>query len=185
MNALLNAAWDAECDEPSDKLVLVYLADRANVNSKAWPHLPKIAKHTGLGLRTIVEAIKRIEARGHVTVTRAPGYSNSYIVHPGKDAPAPAATAPVPRSHVPSAATARVPVPPRHQHPNLQLTPRGTGKASPRFKREDWQLIRDEEALKKRIQTEAESCNPDRDLIEALKVKRRAVHDEMKGQAQQ
>ncbi|HEY5504108.1 MAG TPA: helix-turn-helix domain-containing protein [Sedimentisphaerales bacterium] len=48
MNALINAAWDAECDEPSDKLVLVYLADRANTVSRAWPHMKTIIRDTGL-----------------------------------------------------------------------------------------------------------------------------------------
>ncbi|MGH7953565.1 MAG: helix-turn-helix domain-containing protein [Limisphaerales bacterium] len=79
MNALLNAAWDAVCDEPSDKLVLVYLADRANTKSKAWPHLPTIARHTGLGRSTIIEAVKRLEARGHLTVTRQQGCRNYYL----------------------------------------------------------------------------------------------------------
>ncbi len=76
-----------------------------------------------------------------------------------------------------------MPAQPLRQQPNLQGTLRGTSKPSPRFKREDWQLVRDEEALTKRIKTEAESCQPDKALIEALKVKRRNVRDEMKGQS--
>jgi DNA-binding transcriptional MocR family regulator len=181
VNALINAAWIAECDEPSDKLVLVYLSDRANVNSKAWPHLPTIARQTGLGRRTVIEAMKRIEARGYVTVTRELGCSNSYIIHPVKDALTGAATALVRRTHATGAATAPLPVQPRHQHPNHHGISKGTGKAAPRFKRENWKLLRDEESLTKRIKSEAESCNPDKDLIEALKTERRNIRDEIKG----
>ena len=182
MNALLNAAFDAECDEPSDKLVLVYLADRANVNGKAWPHLPTIVRHTGLGRSTIIEAIKRIEARGHLTVGRKAGCSNRYLIHPVTDARARPATRPVRLADASSPATRPLPVQPQDQHPNLHGTSKGNGKPAPRFKREGWQQLRDEKALKDRLTTERESCSPDKALIESLKLQLREVRDEMKGQ---
>lgn len=181
MNALLNAAWDAECTEPSDKLVLVNLADRANVNGKAWPHLPTIVRQTGLGRRTIIEATKRLESLGHLTVERKAGCSNRYIVHPKMDARASAAKAPVQPPHGRRAATAPLPVQPRHQHPNPNGTFKGNGRPAPRFKREGWQLLKDEKALRDRLDSERESCSPDKPLIEALKLKLREVRDEMKG----
>jgi DNA-binding transcriptional MocR family regulator len=181
VNALLNVAWDAACVEPSDKLVLVYLADRANVNSKAWPHLPTIARQTGLHRRTIMRALERLEAHGHMTVERKAGCSNRYTVHPTKDAPTGVTKSPVTQCHVTGVTKSPLPVTPRHQHPNPHRTINGTGKTSPRLKRENWQLLRDEESLTKRIKSEAEACNPDKDLIEALKTERRNVRDEMKG----
>ena len=154
MNALLNAAWDAECTEPSDKLVLVYLADRANLNGKAWPHLPTIARQTGLGKRTIIEVIKRLESRGHLTVERKAGCSNRYVVHPKVDARAGAAKAPAAAarercSH--GTATSAATAPTSEPHGTIK----GNGRLAPRFKRENWQLLRDEKALKERLGSRA------------------------------
>jgi Helix-turn-helix domain len=182
LNACVNSAWKAKCDEPSDKLVLIYLADRANPTGKAWPHLPTIVRQTELGRRTVIEAIKRLEVRGHLTVTRAVGCSNSYIVHPVTDALTSAATAPVQQPHVTSAATAPLPVPPPHQHPNPHGTPKGTGKPAPKLKLEWWQLDRDEKSLTERIRKELGKDNPDKKLVESLKSKREKVRAEMKGQ---
>lgn len=64
----------------------------------------------------------------------------------------------------------------------IKLTTRTEGKPAPRSKREGWQQLRDEKALKERLEAERESTNPDRELIESLKIKLRAVRDEMKGQ---
>jgi DNA-binding transcriptional MocR family regulator len=182
VNALLNAAWKADCAEPSDKLVLVYLADHANRASRAWPHLPTIARQTGLGRSTIIEAVKRLESRGHLTVSRRQGCSNSYTVHPCGDAP----TSPVPKPVQPPVVTrptiGLLPVQPQDQQPNHHGTFRGTGKTVPKFKRATWQLLRDEKNLKERLESEKESCNPDRELIESLKVELRKVRAEMKGQ---
>jgi hypothetical protein len=82
MNSLLNAAWQAECDEPSDKLVLIYLSDRADAKGKAWPHVTTIAKQTGLSRGIVLNALQRIEARRHISVSRRNGCSNSYLVDP-------------------------------------------------------------------------------------------------------
>jgi DNA-binding IclR family transcriptional regulator len=86
VNALVNAAWQAACDEPSDKLVLVYLSDRANTKGNAWPHLPTIARQTGLSQRTIIRATDRLESLGYITVDRKQGCSNRYRIHPMLDA---------------------------------------------------------------------------------------------------
>ena len=82
LNAILAKAWEAQCDESSDKLVLVYLADRANANGKAWPHVPTIVRDTGLGRSTVIESMKRLESRKHVSVSRRRGCANKYTVHP-------------------------------------------------------------------------------------------------------
>lgn len=75
-----------------------------------------------------------------------------------------------------------LPVSPCHQHPNHQGTSKGNGQPAPRLNRENWQLLKDEAALTARIKTEAESCNPDKALMDSLKAARRKVRDEMKGQ---
>jgi hypothetical protein len=57
------------------------------------------------------------------------------------------------------------------------------GKESPLArKREPWQLLKDETALRKRIADEREKVKPDKDLIESLKTDLRQVRAEMKGQ---
>ena len=51
---------------------------------------------------------------------------------------------------------------------------------SPPRKRENWQLLKDEQALTDRIKKEAEACKPDAGLIAALKGQRQKIRDEMK-----
>lgn len=123
MNALINAAWTAECDEPSDKLVLVYLADRANAVSRAWPHMKAMVRDTGFSRRTISASLYRLEAREHLTVSRRQGCSNSYTVHPKSRPQTGAMVAPVkiePVQPLPAtgATIAHEPVQPLHQQPN-------------------------------------------------------------------
>lgn len=161
--------------------MLVYLSDRANATHRAWPHLPTIARQTGLHRRTIIRATERLEALGLITVERKPGCSNRYIIHTSKDARAGDTKSPVTPRHVTGDTTPPPPVTPRHQHPNHQGTHKGNGQPSPRFKRENWQLLKDEKALRDRLEAERESCKPDPQLIESLKASLRAVRTEMKG----
>jgi Helix-turn-helix domain len=181
LNALIEAAWKTKCEAPSDKLVLVYLADRANKNSHhARPHLPTIVRETGLGRSTVIFSIQRLEWRGDLTVSRKKGCANSYFVHPKAGARTSPAKRPVQQSDASRPMAELLPVQPLDQHPNHSGTVGGTGSKSPTRKREFWQLQRDEKSLTDRIKTECESCKPDKELIEALKEERRKVRGEMK-----
>ncbi len=75
-------SWLAECETPADKLVLVHLCDRANKQKRAWPSIPSIARACGMSDRGVELCLKRIEAGGHMTVTRKDGSRNRYLMHP-------------------------------------------------------------------------------------------------------
>ena len=94
----------------SEKLVLLALADKANVRkgNTAWPSIASISKLTGLSERTVQGAIKTLCASGNITRREVIGKGAVYTVHPRSDCtPAnaappqnlqdtPAATAPKP-----------------------------------------------------------------------------------------
>ena len=92
---LISAAWPVQVS-PSSKLILVFLADRANpANDDAcWPSVAYIVKHTGLSERTVQTHLQLLERAGHITMEPRKGTSTNYIVHPRKDC-APEETAPV------------------------------------------------------------------------------------------
>lgn len=56
----MNAAWKVQC-EPSQKLVLLALADHANDETwKCWPSLGHLHKKTGLNRRTVSRCIQSL-----------------------------------------------------------------------------------------------------------------------------
>jgi len=58
--AAITAAWKVDC-EPTQKLVLLALADHANDETwKCWPSLGHLHKKTGLNRRTVSRAIKAL-----------------------------------------------------------------------------------------------------------------------------
>jgi hypothetical protein len=60
-------AWDAEGLSPTQKLVLVKLADNANDDGYCWPSLPYLMKHTCLSNSAVRTAIRQLEEAGLVT----------------------------------------------------------------------------------------------------------------------
>lgn len=65
-NALIDRAW-ALAVSSTDKIVLLYLADRANVAGTCWPSVATIAAKTSLSDRAVQIAIKRLEGGGHLS----------------------------------------------------------------------------------------------------------------------
>jgi uncharacterized protein YdcH (DUF465 family) len=63
------------------------------------------------------------------------------------------------------------------------IPPNKSGKNSG-FKREYWQLLKDEQSLNERIKHESTRNKPDKELMEALKKQRIQVREEMKSGAQ-
>jgi hypothetical protein len=179
LNSLLNEAWKAVCDEPSDKLVLIYLADRANTKGQAWPHLPTISRETGLCKRTIMRTIERLATRGHLVVERKAGCSNRYTVHPVSHAHRGDTKSPVTLNGATRDTESPQPVTQSHQHPNPKGTIRERGRISPHRKRATWQLLRDEKSIKERLDSERESCKPNKALIESLRTELGKVRAEM------
>jgi hypothetical protein len=67
-NRFLTAAWKAETQHPSHKLVLARLADSANEDGEAWPKVATVAKDTGLSHRQVIRVTHDLEAVGLIRI---------------------------------------------------------------------------------------------------------------------
>lgn len=68
---------------PSDKLLLLALANYADAELRCWPSHSTLAEDTGLSQRTILTAFKRLEAAGIITRTlrhRPDGSRNTDVI---------------------------------------------------------------------------------------------------------
>ena len=70
-------AWSKNVT-PSQKLVLLSLADRADETHECRPSIARLEHDTGLYRETIMEAISDLEKAGFLTVSRKPGCGNRY-----------------------------------------------------------------------------------------------------------
>ena len=77
----MSAVWDANIP-PSEKLVLLALADCANDEGHCWPSAATLARKSGQGERTVRRAIQSLVAKGHLTQNPRNGTSPTYLVHP-------------------------------------------------------------------------------------------------------
>lgn len=85
-NELLNAAWQIAGLRPTEKLVLVRLADRANGDGKCWPSLDGIATDCNINRATVIRAIQQLERMGHIEIDKGGGrrINNRYLVLKGR-----------------------------------------------------------------------------------------------------
>lgn len=67
---------------PTQKAVLVSLADNANDHGECWPSIPTIMARTCLGERTVHGAIKWLEQHGALKADRSNGRHTRYVVTP-------------------------------------------------------------------------------------------------------
>lgn len=67
---------------PTQKAVLVSLADNANDHGECWPSIPTIMARTCLGERTVHGAIKWLEQHGALSADRSNGRHTRYMVTP-------------------------------------------------------------------------------------------------------
>jgi hypothetical protein len=65
---------------PADRLVLIYLADRANGALVCWPGQPSIERFTGLKNNTVRSAIRRLVEAQLIRVDAAPGLVAKYHI---------------------------------------------------------------------------------------------------------
>lgn len=82
---------------PTERLVLIVLAEAANKDGVCWPSVATMHQRTGLGERTIQRSIAALIAGGHLTVRYRKGTSTTYLVHPyprHSDTPTPATVTP-------------------------------------------------------------------------------------------
>ena len=71
---------------PSDRLVLLAMADHANSIGLCWPSLPTLADYTGLSPRTCHTAVHRLEAVGLVSIELRGRVSHYTLLMPSTDA---------------------------------------------------------------------------------------------------
>lgn len=107
---------------PTQKSVLISLADQANDHGVCWPSIDTISMRTCLSRRTVIDAIAALEAIGHLTPKRTVGQVTHYILHPCSSRPR-ADAAPVQELHHPRAGAAPDPCssrtgPVQELHPN-------------------------------------------------------------------
>lgn len=77
----MNAAWSTQCS-PSEKLVLLALADWANDDGVCWPSIKKLSEKSSAGERSVQRAIKSLIAAGHLSREDRPGKGVLFTVHP-------------------------------------------------------------------------------------------------------
>lgn len=65
---------------PAERLVLIYLADQANGDRFCFPGQPRIAKFTGLALRTVISVLKKLEDRQLIRAETASGRVTRYHI---------------------------------------------------------------------------------------------------------
>jgi len=63
---------------PATKLVAIALRDRLGQNGECWPGESRVSKDTALSLGAVKAAVKRLEERGVLEVTRTAGKVNAY-----------------------------------------------------------------------------------------------------------
>ncbi len=71
---------------PTQKSVLVSLADNANDQGHCWPSIDTICERTCLGRTSVIDAIKQLEIGGHISADRSNGRKTSYMLHPNQSA---------------------------------------------------------------------------------------------------
>ena len=77
----MSALWDMSFP-PTDKLVLLALADCANDEGLAWPSIATLARKTGCSERTVQRSLRAAEVAGLVRRKEVIGKGCKYIITP-------------------------------------------------------------------------------------------------------
>lgn len=109
-------AWLQKDLRPSQKIVLLSMADRANENHECHPSISRLESDTCLDRKTVMKSISELESIGRISIIKKFGAGSSYqlIGVEGRNNPVPK-TAPVPEV-APVPKTAPVPVPKTGRH---------------------------------------------------------------------
>ncbi len=79
---MIAAVWDLRVGNSTDKLVLLALADFADDNgNRCFPSIAKLMARTELAKRTVMLALQRLQAAGHIEVIHRHRHSNLFKVH--------------------------------------------------------------------------------------------------------
>ena len=71
---------------PTQKAVLISLADNANDDGHCWPSISTICERTCFGRTAVIEAIKWLETEGYVIANRENGRHTTYLVRSNQSA---------------------------------------------------------------------------------------------------
>jgi len=67
---------------PTEKIVLIDLAERAGENGQCWPTVQLIARRCNISTRTAVSVLHKLEAYGLLTIKQSAGHrANRYQLH--------------------------------------------------------------------------------------------------------
>lgn len=84
---LMSQCWPLAGMSPSQKAVLISLADQANDDGYCWPSVGTIAKRTCLSERAVQGAIKWLQSANLMTASERNGTSSVYRLTPAAYAP--------------------------------------------------------------------------------------------------
>lgn len=128
---ILSSCWSLTGMSPTQKLVLISLADQANDDGVCWPSIRRMSERTCLSDRAIRDAVAWLSASGILAVTHRYNSSNVYTITAANFVP-------VSADHAPPAPNAGTPcakrrTPLRQMPPNHQGTVRepSVGDARP------------------------------------------------------
>ena len=80
-NAITSLCWTLRM-APTQKAVLIALADHANDLGECWPSIPTICERTCFSRRAVIAAIAGLESSGILTADRSNGRHTTYYVKP-------------------------------------------------------------------------------------------------------
>jgi hypothetical protein len=92
---VMSAVWELNLP-PSEKLVLLALADCANDEGVCWPSACTLARKSGQGERTVRRCVQSLISKGHLAQDLRSGTSPVYRVNPCHSG-TPAKSAPLPQ----------------------------------------------------------------------------------------
>lgn len=76
---IMSACWPLQM-QPSQKAVLISLADNANDAGVCWPAIATICTRTCLGKTAVIAAIKKLEEAGYIVADRSNGRRTTYQI---------------------------------------------------------------------------------------------------------
>ncbi|QBX35158.1 helix-turn-helix domain-containing protein [Paracoccus liaowanqingii] len=88
---LMNKVFDSETLGPTERLIMLALADHADDSGRCYPSIHRLCKRTGLGERSVQSNIKKLSDRGYLKKILGAGRRNAnvYVVYPNPAADAP------------------------------------------------------------------------------------------------
>lgn len=96
---VMSQAWELPLT-PTEKLVILALADCANDEGECWPSIATIARKSNLGERSVQRSIQALKDAGHLSRNEVAGKGCRYTIHP-RHSVTPATKSPVPHSRKP------------------------------------------------------------------------------------